>query len=387
MHDRYRSLESILQNFRQGGAFDENARAVLDEICLALEADLVFWHPGDESGSAKPIVTGRVAVEPDWCSRFIHDRLAATPAVQGQLLWADSDDPSKATSCVMVALGASNANWLVAVSFEEGHRFTAEDTKFIAVARSIFMQGLQKSRVVKQFKQSLLGLVRCLSAVIDARDPFSGGHSERVAQIAVVLGREMGLPKPDIDDLYIAGLLHDIGNIAIRDDILFRQGKLTSPEDLAAIQEHALVGDRIVGSVSQFARIRPVVRHHHERWDGDGYPDGIAGENIPLAARILAVADTCDALMSPRTYRPALSPKAIDKIIIGGSGSQFDPQVVKDFLACREQIYPPIYQKGIGDTATHAIDGLVSSLGLQAEGTALLKAIQEEDLADESDEL
>src|SRR5262249_48902639 len=157
------------------------------------------------------------------------------------------------------------------------------------------------------------GLVNCLTATIEARDAYTAGHSERVARIGVILAEQMGLSHAEVSDVYLGGLLHDIGKIGIPDAVLQKDGPLTAQE-YAHIKRHVVIGDRIVASIKPFDRLRPGVRSHHERFDGKGYPDGLAGADTPRLARILAIADACDAMMSPRRYRPALTPPLIDKI-------------------------------------------------------------------------
>jgi HD-GYP domain-containing protein (c-di-GMP phosphodiesterase class II) len=216
----------------------------------------------------------------------------------------------------------------------------------------------QHLQSVTRLKETLVGLVRCLTRVVDAKDPCTCGHSERVARIGVRIGRQMGLSEKVTNDVYLAGLLHDVGKIGVRDAVLLKSGTL-SAEEMAHIQEHVLIGDHIVAEIPQLAHLRLGIRHHHERFDGQGYPDHLAGEDIPLLARILAVADACDAMMSTRRYRAALTPPQIDATMDRLGGVQWDPKITEAFMACREQIYPPIYQRGIGESALHAIDTVI----------------------------
>jgi HD-GYP domain-containing protein (c-di-GMP phosphodiesterase class II) len=190
--------------------------------------------------------------------------------------------------------------------------------------------------------------------MVDAKDACTAGHSERVARIAVCVAKRMRLPHKAVSDIYLAGLLHDVGKVGVRDAVLLKPGALTDEETLH-LREHTVIGDRIVSNIHHFRNLRPGVRNHHERFDGKGYPDGLAGEDIPLMARVLAVADACDAMMSSRRYRAALPPPQIDALFFELAGSQFDPQVVNHFMLCRHEIYPPIYQQGIGESAYHAV--------------------------------
>jgi response regulator RpfG family c-di-GMP phosphodiesterase len=168
----------------------------------------------------------------------------------------------------------------------------------------------------------------------------------------------MRLSDQMIGELHLSGLMHDVGKVGVGDEVLHKTGQLTA-EEFTLIREHAVIGDRIISTIKPFARLRPGVRHHHERWDGEGYPDGLAGENIPLAARVLAVADSCDAMMSARRYRDPLSPRQIDAVLQKHAGSQWDPQVVEHFMACRQEIYHPICEMEVGESSSHAISDLV----------------------------
>src|SRR5262249_9320054 len=159
------------------------------------------------------------------------------------------------------------------------------------------------------------------------KDPYTWGHSERVGRIAVRIGKQMALPPAVVSDLYLAGLLHDVGKIGIRDSVLQKQGKLNA-EEFEHVKQHPLIGDRLVSHVRSLPPLRSGVRNHHERWDGTGYPDGLAGEAIPLQARIIAVADACDAMTSARPYRPGMAPERIDSVMAEGAGLQWDPDVV-----------------------------------------------------------
>lgn len=175
--------------------------------------------------------------------------------------------------------------------------------------------------------------IRALVAAVEARDPYTRGHSVRVSRYAVMIGEGLGLTPEQLRILRYAGLLHDIGKLAVEDRILRKAGPLT-PEEREAIKQHPVVGAAILGSAGSFAALVPAVRHHHERFDGTGYPDGLAGDAIPVEARILAVADAFDAMTSDRPYRPALARDVACERLIRGRGTQFDPEVVDTFLEC-----------------------------------------------------
>jgi putative nucleotidyltransferase with HDIG domain len=181
-----------------------------------------------------------------------------------------------------------------------------------------------------ELQRSYMATVRALSNAVEARDAYTGKHAERVAAYGMEIAREMGLPLADAPATEFGFLLHDIGKVAIPDAILYKPGALTEKER-ALMTQHPLIGAQIVRGIEFLREATEVVRSHHERWDGRGYPDGLAGEQIPLAARVFAAADVLDALTSDRPYRPASTLSVARKMIVAESGKQFDPSVVEAF--------------------------------------------------------
>jgi len=175
------------------------------------------------------------------------------------------------------------------------------------------------------------GTLTALARTIDAKSPWTGGHSERVTALALEIGRHLGFPQDALDLLHRAGLLHDIGKIATPAEILDKPGRLTD-EERRIICEHPKKGERILEPIEDFAAIVPIAMQHHERYDGKGYPNGLAGEQITVGARILAVADVFDAVTSERPYRKGMPVERAIGIIKEGSSTQFDPQIVSAFL-------------------------------------------------------
>lgn len=180
------------------------------------------------------------------------------------------------------------------------------------------------------------GLIHAFANAIDAKSRWTNGHSERVAQHAVAIAEEMGLAAATVEDLRIAGLLHDIGKIGTYDVILDKSDKLTA-EEFALVKLHSAKGEEILKPIKQLRHLLPIIRAHHERMDGRGYPDGLRGEEIPLSARILCVADTFDAMTADRPYRPSPGQEYAVAELRRCSGSQFAPEVVEAFLKMREK--------------------------------------------------
>ena len=241
-------------------------------------------------------------------------------------------------SVVLVQLAPGQATWLAALSFHPRRIFEPLDLKILLLARRLWLNHRQKEMVDEKLKEALLGLVGCLCITLEAKDRRTWGHSERTARMARRLGEQMSLPLPFVSDLYLAGLLHDLGKVGIRESVLQKVEPLTD-EERSHLQEHPVIGDRLLARLKPLHSLRPGVRGHHERYDGTGYPDRLRGEEIPLAARILAVADALDAMLSERPYRPALSLERVQQVLLEGAGKQWDPQVIEHLIGCREELF------------------------------------------------
>jgi putative nucleotidyltransferase with HDIG domain len=185
-------------------------------------------------------------------------------------------------------------------------------------------------------ERSTLDAIESLNATVEAKDPYTAGHSARVRRLALALGNELGLSKDELDALRLGGLFHDIGKIAIPDAILLKPGRLTADE-FERMKDHSAEGARIVGKLSQLGPIVPIIRHHHERWDGRGYPDGRAGQDIPLLAAIVGLADAWDAMTTERPYAAAMAPDEALEEIRRGNGTQFAPAVAQAMLRIAER--------------------------------------------------
>jgi ribonuclease P protein subunit RPR2 len=199
--------------------------------------------------------------------------------------------------------------------------------RYAADLRETFKQERARSQ---ELTRSYTATVRALSNAVEARDAYTGKHAERVTAYALEIARALGISLSHAPEIEFGFLLHDVGKVAIPDAILFKPDTLTE-EERALMRQHPVIGAQIVRGIEFLGPAVDVVRSHHERWDGRGYPDGLAGERIPLAARVFAVADALDALSTERPYRPASSFSAAREIITNQAGSQFDPRVVEAF--------------------------------------------------------
>lgn len=185
----------------------------------------------------------------------------------------------------------------------------------------------QHEKVEKMSRQ----IVKTISGAIDAKDTYTNGHSTRVAEYAREIARRVGFSEKQQDDIYMMGLLHDVGKIGIPEAIINKPSRLTD-EEYAEIKTHPLVGASILRNITEFPQLAVGARWHHERFDGKGYPDGLSGEDIPLEARIIAIADAYDAMSSRRSYRDVLSQEFVRGELVKGKGSQFDPQLTEVML-------------------------------------------------------
>ncbi len=212
-----------------------------------------------------------------------------------------------------------------------------------------------------QLADLYLATIKSLALAIDAKDQYTHQHILRVQRYALATAEEIGLAGPDLEGLRTGALLHDIGKLGVPEYVLLKPGRLTE-EEFAKIKKHPEIGAAILDPVEFPWPVLPVVKYHHEKWDGSGYPEGLVGENIPLTARVLAVADVYDALTSTRSYRNAMSHETAIETIKEGSGAHFDPNVVKAFLVIVERVVGEMASEGYGPKAVdpHAANPVTS---------------------------
>lgn len=203
---------------------------------------------------------------------------------------------------------------------------------------------IDNAKLFSSFKELFVSTVRSLSQALETKDEYTGGHAHRVALFSIILAKEMKLSPKEVENVELSALLHDIGKIGVPEDILTKPAKVTD-EEFKEIKKHPVHGFKILEPMEQLDKVLPGIKHHHERWDGKGYPDGLKGEKIPLAARIVCVADAFDAMTSTRPYRKALPDREGLKRLKENAGTQFDPAVVEALIKA--------YDKGLLITANH----------------------------------
>jgi putative nucleotidyltransferase with HDIG domain len=213
---------------------------------------------------------------------------------------------------------------------EGDKRFSEKDLYYLSFVAQSAAQSIENLALYENIYENLFATLYAFVNAVEARDLYTRQHSNRVTGISLLIGKQLGCSSEELDILNFAGHLHDIGKIGIRDDILLKPGRLTD-EEFEKIKQHPAIGANILEHMGMWDKERQIIRCHHERFDGNGYPDGLEGNQIPLLARILSVADVYDAMASDRAYRKRMEEQIILKVIHEGAGSQFDPSVVSAF--------------------------------------------------------
>jgi len=236
--------------------------------------------------------------------------------------------------CVPVRSRGMVIGVLQAINKKGGALFTEEDVENCWTLSNQVAVALENAHLYAELKETFLNTAEALAAAVEKRDPYTGGHVKRVVEYSMAIARHLSEPLTDREDLRLAAVLHDIGKIGIRDSVLLKQARLDQDE-IAHMREHPLVGEDILEHIEQMKKVRKIMRAHHEKWDGTGYPDGLKGDDIPVHARIIAVADTFDAITTDRPYRKAADWKTAVEEIKRCSGRDYDPELVEAFIrAC-----------------------------------------------------
>jgi putative nucleotidyltransferase with HDIG domain len=234
---------------------------------------------------------------------------------------------------VMIAPLSNKERTLGAVSivFEQDEDFIRQQTlKLLYILSGFFSLSLENAYLFEDLKKSYFDTIRAVANSVEARDAYTRGHSNRVAEISKIIAAEMGWGRRDLEMIDWGGVLHDLGKVGISDSILNKPGKLTD-EEFAIMKSHPSIGGQIIGGIAFLEPLMPYIAQHHERYDGRGYPAGFKGEEIAIQGRLLAIADTYDAMTSDRPYRKGLAAQIAYDEILKCTGTQFDPVLVRAF--------------------------------------------------------
>jgi hypothetical protein len=366
------AMDQVMRRVRIHRDPVRNHQRVLEVVHSLLEAQMLICVPPDPQMPV--VVHGDPLIQPLDCVQLA-GLLAKTPGYDGSgpvlcnqpetQLWALSF-PCIATLLALPIGDPPSPGWVIALnkgkkdestlsSVPASRAFRKSDaallTPFVALLRLYH----SASSRYQDLKELMVGLARSLTAAIDAKDSYTFGHSERVARIAVELGRTLGLDADAQSDLYLAGLLHDVGKIGIPDALLRKTDKLTD-EEYAVVKQHVTIGHTILAELRPIQHLLCGVLYHHERYDGQGYPKGLAGTAIPQLARVLAVADAYDAMRTNRPYRTACSVQEVEDRLQRGAGQQWDAEVIDAFMRSRQKIHA-IRERGVGESLRQALDG------------------------------
>jgi len=346
-------------------AHESDSHRILQEITEAswqeTQADFLYlsifptrapqWDPGSVL-KAGPLSGNPLVID----EKVVIDILTREPSLLAQgadglvFLTSGANSPPVSFCAVPLMVPGRMLGLLAAVSFTRRTIFTEGHRKFLHILATKAAAALENTRLVEQlqganhelleanrqlqenFQQSILGFARA----IEQNDPYTRGHSDRVAQYSRIIAAELQLDAQIVEDIFFAGQLHDIGKIGISSQKLNKAGKLNAPE-IRMFRRHPEMGKQILEPIPFMRHLISGVYCHHERFDGQGYPQGLAGEEIPLMGRIIAVADTYDAMTSDRSYRKALPMQVAVDELRANSGTQFDPMAVQSFLAAVEK--------------------------------------------------
>ena len=316
------------------------ADVVSSELCEAFEAEAGFLAVANDRYEM-PKLLGSTGLRGGDAVKVLQDHLVAT-AIGDQEARSYSGENLLGIGARTVALASFAAEKgqraVIGVARLYGQDFDEAETALLEAVMKATGHALERTwlhqerqELIDKLEQAYVATAEALANALEAKDQYTADHAGSIADMAVEVGREFGLDEDALRDLRYAAIFHDIGKIAIPDAILNKPGPLTSAE-YEVMKRHTVVGEQILGPVPFLAQVRRIVRHDHERWDGTGYPDGLAGRQIPIGARIVLVVDAYHAMVSDRPYRKGMSEEAARLELRAHAGSQFDPDVVEAFL-------------------------------------------------------
>jgi putative nucleotidyltransferase with HDIG domain len=277
----------------------------------------------------------------------VADSVLGLPLRLGHLVIADEDDIEtfaqlsgvqdlRALTLSPLSTSAGQIGVLV-LGRKQPASFSAADLDLLIILNDVASTAIHRVRLREELEEAFVGATLALAEAVDAKDSYVAGHAQRTGDLAERVARHLGLPDDEVEAIRYGAILHDVGKISVPDSILRKTGPLSS-EEWNVMHRHTIAGARILAPVARLSRAAQVVRHHHERWDGTGYPGGLRGEEIPLGARIVAVVDAYTAMIDERTYRKALTYEEALHELQRHAGTQFDPAVVEAFLRVTSDI-------------------------------------------------
>ncbi|MBL0921916.1 MAG: HD domain-containing protein [Phycisphaerales bacterium] len=350
------SFEEISLLYKLGASMNEinQPERFLKLVCDELHATLGYgWVAAllvrgatrSMTGARRVISAGAGPGDGARIERFVRDALGRSEPTSPAVTTVEQDGEARAALLHPIARDGRLMGVIVAGEKRGADRqVSSMDIKLVGAAASFTGILLDNAALYDDQQAMFLGTLKALTAAIDAKDRYTRGHSERVAHLTRMLAEAVGMTPKEVERTHIAGLVHDVGKIGVPEDVLRKAGKLTD-EEFSLIKLHPEIGYNILKDIPQLADVLPGVLHHHERWDGKGYPRRLEGEQIPFVARLIALADSFDAMSSTRTYRPAMPRPAVLAEIARCGGAQFDPEIAHAFLTLDLSVYDQMVSK------------------------------------------
>jgi putative nucleotidyltransferase with HDIG domain len=350
--DEVNTLNRVMEDFSNTDSSYSIFNKVVDLGVEELKADKVFFHiysdqdrslvqvASNDSGISDAQIRSLFGTDLSESSNlFILDILDSdhNPCLISEPKKNDRlDDVVNSLMVVPLKIREKTFGVASAFKFNDGKMFDEKDLYYMSFITQKAASAIENIALYENIYDNLFATLYAFVTALEVRDLYTRKHSTRVAKYADMIADKMGCSEEEMDIINFAGSLHDIGKIGIRDDILLKPSRLTD-EEYEKIKEHPVIGADIISKLGLWDREMEIIRHHHERYDGKGYPDGIGGKDIPKLARILCVADSFDAMASDRAYRKKMDKKKVLGIIKENSGTQFDPDVVEAFLSIADQ--------------------------------------------------
>ncbi len=334
-------LHALTGNLHLSRTPQELAEWCLSRVRELTNAEGAAIHFEDHNGESRFLTSGNVPFdEPaldrlcvrcegrDWSKPFVKNRITDTALRQ---------EMPELRNFVLCAIGDKlpRSGWLMHCNSPTV--FGSVQASLLQSIARILGTHLQNRELFERNEELLTSFVRSMVSTIDAKDSYTRGHSERVALVARCLAQELGFPIEDVEDIYLSGLLHDIGKVGVDDRILRKEGRLNE-EEFEQIMRHPEIGCHILSGLQNLQHVLPGVKHHHEAFDGSGYPSRLKGEDIPMMARVISVADSYDAMGSDRPYRQGLPLEQVEAIFLENAGPQWDPDIIAAYFRARVEI-------------------------------------------------
>jgi HD-GYP domain-containing protein (c-di-GMP phosphodiesterase class II) len=351
------TLQPVLDKYASSGTFSESDRRAIDDAVRnvvsfsALVRDVRLYRP--DGTALDPIVAPNAApdvrraiAEQSFVESAQHESKGEDVITVFVPLASSQGGSYLAVAAIDVSIGQLNAQTSSETQFVIGATLVACAAIFLSLLTLAIAAQRELNRRADAARTTFLQTMEGIAEIVDQRDPYTAGHSRRVSEYSVLIARRMALSANDVDRVRWSALLHDLGKIGIPDAVLLKNGPL-DPQERAIISEHPTIAAKILGPVKAMAEITPCVLHHHERWDGKGYPTGLSGTHIPLLSRVIAVADTFDAMTTNRPYRKSLEIAEARRRLLEGAGVQWDEDCVKAMVMLIDSnaVVPPSMQQ------------------------------------------